>query len=60
MKCEEAPEEPATVTTEKILKLECNITKDTNYMHTGILDVCAPVAWVFRLQSHFFFCIIGA
>jgi len=38
MKCEEAPEEPSTVSTEKILKLECNITKETNYMHTGILD----------------------
>ncbi len=40
MKCEEASEEPSTVSTEKILKLECNITKETNYMHTGILDVC--------------------
>jgi len=38
MKCDEAPEEPSTVSMEKILKLECNITKETNYMHSGILD----------------------
>ncbi|KIK57595.1 hypothetical protein GYMLUDRAFT_46157 [Collybiopsis luxurians FD-317 M1] len=33
----EAPEEPPTVTIEKILKIECNITGQTNYMHAGIL-----------------------
>ncbi|KAG7087727.1 hypothetical protein E1B28_013673 [Marasmius oreades] len=33
----EAPEEPPTVATEKIMKIECNITAQTNYMHSGIL-----------------------
>ncbi|TCD68576.1 deubiquitinating enzyme [Steccherinum ochraceum] len=36
--CDEAPEEPASVTTEKVLKIECNITINTNYMHSGIMD----------------------
>lgn len=40
-KCDEAPEEPSTVTVEKVLKIECNISATTNYMHTGIKDVCA-------------------
>ena len=39
LKCDEAPEEPATITTERVLKIECNITVSTNYMHTGIMDV---------------------
>ncbi|KAH7928034.1 cysteine proteinase [Leucogyrophana mollusca] len=39
LKCEEAPDEPAAVTLEKVLKIECNITITTNYMHTGIMDV---------------------
>ncbi|KAF5383880.1 hypothetical protein D9757_007411 [Collybiopsis confluens] len=33
----EAPEEPPTVSFEKILKIECNISAQTNYMHAGIL-----------------------
>ncbi|KAJ8075219.1 deubiquitinating enzyme [Marasmius tenuissimus] len=33
----EAPDEPPTVSTEKIMKIECNITGQTNYMHSGIL-----------------------
>jgi hypothetical protein len=41
LKCDEAPEEPSTVTIEKVLKIECNISATTNYMHTGIKDVCA-------------------
>lgn len=41
LKCDEAPEEPSTVTVEKVLKIECNISATTNYMHTGIKDVCA-------------------
>ncbi|KAG9310870.1 hypothetical protein JVU11DRAFT_8725 [Chiua virens] len=36
---DEAPEEPSAVTTERVLKIECNITISTNYMHTGIMDV---------------------
>lgn len=39
MKCDEAPEEPPTVSREKILKLQCNISGSTNYMHTGIMEV---------------------
>ncbi|KAG2117108.1 uncharacterized protein F5147DRAFT_750863 [Suillus discolor] len=38
LKCDEAPEEPSTVTIEKVLKVECNISATTNYMHTGIKD----------------------
>ncbi|EMD31068.1 hypothetical protein CERSUDRAFT_120121 [Gelatoporia subvermispora B] len=38
LKCDEAPDEPPTSTVEKILKLSCNITINTNYMLTGILD----------------------
>ncbi|KAG6377843.1 hypothetical protein JVT61DRAFT_14624 [Boletus reticuloceps] len=38
LKCDEAPEEPSTVTTERVLKFECNITISTNYMHTSIMD----------------------
>lgn len=38
LKCDEAPEEPSTVTVEKVLKIECNISATTNYMHTGIKD----------------------
>ncbi|KAG6812904.1 hypothetical protein H0H92_015456 [Tricholoma furcatifolium] len=36
--CDEAPEEPASVTTENVLKVECNINITTNYMHTGIMN----------------------
>lgn len=39
LKCDEAPEEPPTVTIERVLKIECNIVVSTNYMHTGIMDV---------------------
>jgi ubiquitin carboxyl-terminal hydrolase 14 len=38
LKCDESPEEPSTVTIERVLKIECNITISTNYMHTGIMD----------------------
>ncbi|KAG8889023.1 Protein kinase [Tulasnella sp. 332] len=36
--CDDAPEEPPSVTHEKIMKLQCNISMSTNYMHTGIMD----------------------
>lgn len=39
LKCTEAPEEPASIASEKILKVECNITITTNYMQNGILNV---------------------
>ncbi|KAJ8592221.1 cysteine proteinase [Rhizopogon salebrosus TDB-379] len=38
LKCDEALEEPSTVAIEKVLKIECNISGTTNYMHTGIMD----------------------
>ncbi|THG95150.1 hypothetical protein EW026_g6448 [Hermanssonia centrifuga] len=38
LKCDEAPEEPPSVTVEKVLKVECNIGPTTNYMHSGIMD----------------------
>ncbi|KAG9078282.1 deubiquitinating enzyme [Ceratobasidium sp. UAMH 11750] len=39
LKSIEDPEEPEKVTTEGMLKINCNITASTNYMHTGIKDV---------------------
>ncbi|EDR09383.1 uncharacterized protein LACBIDRAFT_190082 [Laccaria bicolor S238N-H82] len=36
--CDEAPEEPASVSTEQVLKIECNIINTTNFMLTGILN----------------------
>ncbi|KIK09583.1 hypothetical protein K443DRAFT_671480 [Laccaria amethystina LaAM-08-1] len=36
--CDEAPEEPASVTTEQVLKIECNISITTNFMLTGIMN----------------------
>lgn len=39
LKCDEAPDEPPSVMTEDVLKIECNISISTNYMHTGIMDV---------------------
>lgn len=41
LKCDEAPEEPPTVVTEKVLKIECNISITTNFMASGIKDVRA-------------------
>ncbi|KAI5118721.1 hypothetical protein M0805_004519 [Coniferiporia weirii] len=38
MTCDEAPEEPASVVVDKVLKLECNIGASTNFMHSGILE----------------------
>lgn len=39
--CDEAPEEAKNVKTDKVLKLDCNININTNYMLTGIKDVGA-------------------
>ena len=39
LKCDEAPEEPATVSTENVLKVECHISIQTNFMHSGIKEV---------------------
>jgi len=34
----EAPEEPPTVSEENVLKVECNITGNTNFMNSGITE----------------------
>jgi len=36
MQCDEAPEEPKTVTTEKQYQYSCFISQDVKYMHTGL------------------------
>ncbi|KZO97578.1 cysteine proteinase [Calocera viscosa TUFC12733] len=38
MTCDAAPEEPSTHTIERIFKLDCNISINTNFMLSGILD----------------------
>ncbi|KZT50946.1 cysteine proteinase [Calocera cornea HHB12733] len=38
MTCDDVPEEPPTHTMERILKLDCNISINTNFMMSGILD----------------------
>lgn len=38
LQCAEASEEAPTITIERALKLECNITISTNFMVSGILD----------------------
>lgn len=37
----EDPDEPEKVTTEGMLKINCNISNATNYMHSGIKEVWA-------------------
>ncbi|EGO03001.1 hypothetical protein SERLA73DRAFT_176488 [Serpula lacrymans var. lacrymans S7.3] len=38
LKCDEAADEAPSVSTEKVLKVECNISISTNYMHSGIMN----------------------
>ncbi|KAH9922256.1 cysteine proteinase [Fomitopsis serialis] len=38
LKCDEAPDEPPSVSFEKALKIECNISITTNYMLQGVKD----------------------
>ncbi|KZS89404.1 cysteine proteinase [Sistotremastrum niveocremeum HHB9708] len=38
LKCDEAPDEPPTVSTEKISQIPCNISVTTNFMHSGIQE----------------------
>ncbi|KAI0726971.1 cysteine proteinase [Fomitopsis betulina] len=38
LRCDEAPNEPSSVSLEKTLKIECNISITTNYMLQGIKD----------------------
>jgi hypothetical protein len=40
LKCDEVPTEEPTLSHENILKLECNINITTNFMLTGIMNVC--------------------
>ncbi|KAF8525714.1 hypothetical protein JB92DRAFT_3081660 [Gautieria morchelliformis] len=37
LRCNEAPEEEPTTLKEKITKVSCNISKETNYMHSGLM-----------------------
>lgn len=48
--CDEAPEEPASVSTEQVLKIECNINITTNYMVPGILNVRRVVLYALELM----------
>lgn len=38
LKCDEVPDEPATVGTESFLKLECHITITTNFLKDGLIE----------------------
>ena len=38
LKCDEAPEEPESVASEKVLKISCNISSAVNYMQQGIME----------------------
>jgi len=38
LRCDEAPDEMATTSTENVLKIECNISGTTNFMHSGIMS----------------------
>jgi len=55
LRCDEAPEEPPVVSTEKILKIECNITSTTNFMLTGIVNVCHHSYQPIQFLIPFFF-----
>jgi ubiquitin carboxyl-terminal hydrolase 14 len=37
----EAPEEAPSVTEENVSKVECNISGNTNFMLSGIMEVCS-------------------
>jgi ubiquitin carboxyl-terminal hydrolase 14 len=37
LKCDEAADEPVSISTQNVLKIECNIDVSTNYMLTGIM-----------------------
>ncbi|KAI8996329.1 cysteine proteinase [Trametes punicea] len=38
LKCDEAPDEPESVSYEKVLKISCNISNAVNYMQQGIME----------------------
>ena len=46
LKCDEAADEPESVSFEKTLKVSCNISNAVNYMQQGIMEVrCFSVKW---------------
>lgn len=58
LKCDEAPEEPATVSTEDTLKVGCHISAQTNFMYLGIKEVgmnvlvsISPLITILRLWT---------
>ena len=51
LQCDEAPEEAPTISTENVLKIECNISIQTNYMEFGIKAV--RMLRLFYLESLF-------
>ena len=52
LRCDEAPDEPPSVSFEKVLKIECNISITTNYMLQGIKDVRPPTLFHTFALSH--------
>jgi hypothetical protein len=52
MKCEDAPEEPVQVSSQKALNIDCNISATTNFMHTGISDVGQMSLLPLRFTDH--------
>ncbi|KAG5338160.1 hypothetical protein C0989_008146, partial [Termitomyces sp. Mn162] len=52
--CDEAPEEQSSVTTENVLKIECNISISTNFMLTGIMNACRSTQSYCPPCSHLF------
>ena len=51
LRCDEAPDELPVISTEKVLKIECNITINTNFMLTGIMNVRVDVSLDFYFSS---------
>lgn len=47
LRCDEAPDEVPVISKEKVLKIECNININTNFMLTGIMNVRVNVTLSF-------------
>ena len=52
LKCDEAADEPESVSFEKTLKVSCNISNAVNYMQQGIMEVRHPPDIVHAYLSH--------
>jgi len=54
LRCDEAPEEPVSVSSEQVLKIECNISITTNFMLTGIMNVrdFLPLTLPFKAHAY--------